>query len=189
MPWRKCDGGNDVDERKRTGAHGPTCVSLRTTAPASPSRVGRRRQLRRLGFGRRLRGSASSPPPGETRGKPFQRFCGTHESLGNLVGIGPRRWIEPFGERRQCLQSRGVGRALRNPLAHDGIPVIQNAICSSGVAPWRLAGSTDAAEPELPRGSGSPAGGCGCGGSGRARPPHVRASAVGAARTSISTSC
>ena len=55
----------------------------------------------------------------------LQRLACLFETCRDLVGIRPRRGIEPFGERKERLLPFGIRRALRNLLADRGIPLRQ----------------------------------------------------------------
>jgi hypothetical protein len=82
----------------------------------------------------------------------LQRFGCLFETCRDLVGIRPRRGIEPFGERKERLLPFGIRRALRNLLADRGIPLRQKRDLLVGVAPSMVEGT-------VKRGVG---GGCCC---------------------------
>jgi hypothetical protein len=73
--------------------------------------------------------------------QPLQRVGCLLKTGRDLVGIGPRCRIEPFGKRKQRLLPLAILRALRNLLADRGVPLRQKRDCSSGVAPSMVAGT------------------------------------------------
>ena len=135
---RQRDGGGDIQQDEEDRAPWPQLGELEDDRrqPVHHSRVGGvagppspalRLRRGRLSLAwsapvRTLRAPRAPAAAREDAREPLERLRRLLQSRGDLIRVGPRSGIQPFGERQQRLAPRRIGRALRNPLAHDRIP-------------------------------------------------------------------